>query len=212
MWRPFSFYSFKFFLLACDTISKCLGTLVHQISQDDTKTLSSPQGLLLWAARQASWHVHNAVRLSHRLINATHFVKTWWGILQTWPELPGLSVNREEVWKFMTVLQSFLKTGQWLYTAVSRTRLSSPTPRQQKSHRRALHKLEQAEQVRTLLHTLREEVREPIWTDGSWDRPQVGGSWVGGYGVYFPSRPGVNVSEFVPVGEPQAIGRAELRA
>ena len=30
--------------------------------------------------------------------------------------------------------------------------------------------------------------------------------------MYFPSRPGVNVSEFVPVGEPQTIGRAELRA
>ena len=44
-------YNGKFFLLACDTISKCLGTSVHQISQDLTKTLSSPQGLLLWAAR-----------------------------------------------------------------------------------------------------------------------------------------------------------------
>ena len=112
----------------------------------------------------------------------------------------------------MIVLQSFLKSGQWLYTAVSRTRPSSPTPQQQKSHPEALRKLEQAEQVRTLLHTLREEGREPIWTDGLSDRPQVGGSWVGGYGAYFPSRPGVNVSEFVPVGEPQTIGRAELRA
>ena len=169
-------YNCKFFLLACDTISKCLGTSVHQMSQYHTKTLSSAQGLLLWAARQASWHVRNAVRLSHRLINATHFVKAWWGILQTWSELPGLGVNREEVRKFMTVLQSFLKTGQWLYTAVSRTRPSSPTPQQQKSHRRALRKLEQAERVRTLLHTLREEGREPIWTDGSSDRPHVGGS------------------------------------
>ena len=34
---------------------------------------------------------------------------------------------------------------------------------------------------------------------------------MGGYGVYFPLRPGVNVSEFVPVGEPQTIGRAEFR-
>ena len=51
-----------------------------------------------------------------------------------------------------------------------------------------------------------------IWTDGSSDRPQVDGPWVGGFGVYFPSRPEMNVSEFVPVGELQTIGRAELRA
>ena len=35
----------------------------------------------------------------------------WWGILQTRSELPGLSVIREEVRKFMTVLHSFLKIG-----------------------------------------------------------------------------------------------------
>ena len=40
----------------------------------------------------------------------------------------------------------------------------------------------------------------------------MGGSWVGGYGVYFPSRLEMNVSEFLPVGELQTIGRAELRA
>ena len=41
------------------------------------------------------------------------------------------------------------------------------------------------------------------------DGPWGGG---GGLGVYFPSRPEMNVSEFVPSGELQTIGRAELRA
>ena len=40
------------------------------------------------------------------------------------------------------------------------------------------------------------------WMDHGW----------GGFGVYFPSQPEMNVSEFLPVGELQTIGRAELRA
>ena len=35
---------------------------------------------------------------------------------------------------------------------------------------------------------------------------------MGGYGVYFALRLGVAISEFVSVGEPQTIGRVELRA
>ena len=51
-----------------------------------------------------------------------------------------------------------------------------------------------------------------IWTDGSLDKPQMGGSCVGGHGVYFLWRPEMNVSEFLPMGELQTIGRVELRA
>ena len=40
----------------------------------------------------------------------------------------------------------------------------------------------------------------------------MGGSWVGGYGVYSPSRPEMNVSDFLLVGEVQTTGRAEFRA
>ena len=36
--------------------------------------------------------------------------------------------------------------------------------------------------------------------------------WVGSFGVYFPSRPEMNVTDFIPVGELQTIGRAKLRA
>ena len=72
--------------------------------------------------------------------------------------------------------------------------------------------LEKAEQVRPLLESLRHEGRVMILTDGLSDKPQVDGPWVGGFGVYSPSRPEMNVSEFLPVGEWQTIGRAELRA
>ena len=51
-----------------------------------------------------------------------------------------------------------------------------------------------------------------IWTDGSWDRPEMGGDWVGGYGVVFPNQPECTVSQFVRVSESQTIGEAELLA
>ena len=50
-----------------------------------------------------------------------------------------------------------------------------------------------------------------IWTYGSSDRPGVDRPWVGRLRVYVPSRPEMNVSDFLPVGELQTIGRAELR-
>ena len=119
-------FSYKFLLLACDTISKCLETPVHSIAQDHEKTLSTPQGLLLCSTRQASWNLRSSVWLSHRLVNVSDFVKIWHCILQSLADLPSLSVNRGEVRKFMIVLHSFLTTGQWLYTTVSRTCPSSP--------------------------------------------------------------------------------------
>ena len=60
------------------------------------------------------------------------------------------------------------------------------------------------------MERLQGEGKEMIWTDGSSDRPEMGGGWVGGYGVFFLNRPECNVSEFVPVSESQTIGRAEL--
>ena len=51
-----------------------------------------------------------------------------------------------------------------------------------------------------------------IRTDGSSDRPEMGGDWVGRYGVFFPARLECNVSECVPVWESQTIGRAQLLA
>ena len=114
--------------------------------------------------------------------------------------------------KFLTVLQGFLHTRQWLYTAVSRTRPSPFTPQQEKSHRRTLRKLEKAEQVRSLLESLQQEGREMIWTYGSSDGPQVDGPWVGEFGMYFPSPRQMNVSEFLPVGEMQTMGRAKVSA
>ena len=51
-----------------------------------------------------------------------------------------------------------------------------------------------------------------IWTDRSSDRPEMGGDWVGGYGVFFLDQPECNVSEFVPVSESQTIGTAQLLA
>ena len=51
-----------------------------------------------------------------------------------------------------------------------------------------------------------------ISTDGSSDRPEMGGDWVGGYGVCFADQPECNVSDFIPMAEPQTIGRAELLA
>ena len=47
-----------------------------------------------------------------------------------------------------------------------------------------------------------------IWTDGSSDRPEMGGDWVGGYGVFFLDGPECNV----PVSESQTTGRVELLA
>ena len=79
-------FNCKFLLLAGDTISKCLNAPVHQISHDHLQTLSTPQGLLLWAARQANWSVPSSVRLSNRSINTSHFVKGRSHILQTWSE------------------------------------------------------------------------------------------------------------------------------
>ena len=51
-----------------------------------------------------------------------------------------------------------------------------------------------------------------IWTDGSSDRPEMGGNWVGRYGVHFLERSECNVSEFIPVSDSQTIGRADLLA
>ena len=80
----------------------------------------------------------------------------------------------------MTALQSFPKTRQLLYAAVSRTRPSSPTPRQQKSHHWALRKLEQAKQVRMSLHTLKEkEGSQCGQTDGRRERRWGGPRWGG---------------------------------
>ena len=104
-------FNCKFVLLAGDTISKCLNTSVHQISHNHLHTLSTPQGLLLWAAKQVNWSVWSSVRFSNRPVNTSHFVKGWSHILQTWSELSGLSVNRGEVRKFLTVLQDFLQAG-----------------------------------------------------------------------------------------------------
>ena len=108
---PRALFNCKFILLASDTISKCLSTHVHQISHHHLQTLSTQQGLLLWAATQANWSVRSSVRLSNRSVNASHFVKGWAHLLQPWSEPFGLSMNRSEVLKFLTVLQGFLETG-----------------------------------------------------------------------------------------------------
>ena len=192
-------FNCKFLLLTCDTISKCLETPVHNVAQDHEKTLSTPHGLLLWFARQASCNVRNSVRLSHRLVNVSHLLTIWHSILQSWADLPCLSVNRGEVRKFMTVLHSFLITGGWLYTAVSRTRPSS-SPQQKKAHCRELRKLEHAERVRELLNSLHQEGRETIWRNNM-DRRIVrqasdGGLLGRGIWSVFSFETGINVSEF----------------
>ena len=100
-------FNCKLLLLACDTISKCFDTIskcldtpVHSIAQDHEKTLTTPQGLLLWSARQASWNVRTSVRLSHKLVNGSHFVGVWHCILQTRAELPASLNMQSELGNF----------------------------------------------------------------------------------------------------------------
>ena len=78
-------------------------------------------------------------------------------------------------------------------------------------HRRQMRKLEKTQQVRELVQRLQQEGCGLIWTDGSSDRPQLGGRWWGGFGALFPDHTECNISEFVPALEAQTIGGAEVQ-
>ena len=93
---PHVLFNFKVVLLTGDIICKCFNTPVHQFSHDHLQTLSTPQGLLLWAARQANWSVRFCA-FFQPVSQCFPLCQRRSHILQTWSELSELSVNMSEV-------------------------------------------------------------------------------------------------------------------
>ena len=94
------------------------------------------QGVLLWSTWHANWKVRCQQQHVHSLPTVHKFVTIWNSLLRQWVSYQGLSIQRSELGKFVSVLQRYLSDASWTFAPVSASRPSSLTPQQVKSRRK----------------------------------------------------------------------------
>ena len=215
--------SCKYLPAAFHIARQCIGPVyLDEGSVDDPEVIlweqpslsvSSPLGLMYWAAVRASWHLRSAHKFHiHAPPQWQHFLRIWVEILTGWMEHPNPSFPHTETQLMIQALES-LGQGECLrhprvQQAADRTppRLVKP---QRKRRKKELHKKELCEYYERIIARYAQAGWEIIYTDGSSEVHTSAGQ-VGGYGVFFgDSR---DTAEFIPVHEKQTNNRGELRA